>query len=211
MSSAHSPSFPSLHLRHSSFSNPSLTLPTSQLILQPFRWFTYVAAHSPTLPLLDLRHSSFSNPSFASPTSPLILQPFFRFSFVRRFSLTSPGEPPMLASTSLWAFMVCIGGGTFTLILVESNNWIVYCNVHLYLVARKKMLVETFDLWHFFRLFLNNINKQWTEPHVWLWMDRIMTRLFRRTSKPILRYLNCITCTKADKSFQEIQFNTKWT
>ena len=53
---AHSPTLPSLYLRHSSFSNPSLALPTSQLILQP-------------LPLLLLRHSSFSDPSFASPTS----------------------------------------------------------------------------------------------------------------------------------------------
>ena len=58
-----------LHLHHSSFSNSSFALPTSQLILQPFRHFTYVTAHSPTLPLLHLRHSSFSNPSFASPTS----------------------------------------------------------------------------------------------------------------------------------------------
>ena len=46
-----------------------VTSPTSQLILQPFRRFTYVTSHSPTLPLLHLLHSSFSNPSFASPTS----------------------------------------------------------------------------------------------------------------------------------------------
>ena len=52
-----------------SFSNLSITSPTSQLILQPFRRFTYVTAHSPTLPLFHLRHSSFSNPSFASPRS----------------------------------------------------------------------------------------------------------------------------------------------
>ena len=52
-----------------SFSNISVTSPTPQLILQPFRRFTYVTAHSPALPLLYLRHSSFSNPSFASPTS----------------------------------------------------------------------------------------------------------------------------------------------
>ena len=39
----------------------------SQLILQPFRRFTYVTA--PTLPLLQLSHSSFSNSSVASPTS----------------------------------------------------------------------------------------------------------------------------------------------
>ena len=53
----------------SSFSNLYVTSPTSQLILQPFRRFTYVTAYSLTLPLLHLRHSSFSNPSFASPTS----------------------------------------------------------------------------------------------------------------------------------------------
>ena len=95
---AHSPTFPSLHLRHSSFSNHSFALPMLQLILQPFRCFTYVTAHSPALlslllrhriftyftwraahayvsahspilPLLHLRHSSFSNPFFASPMS----------------------------------------------------------------------------------------------------------------------------------------------
>ena len=43
--------------------------PTAQLILQPFFRFSYVTAHLPTLPLLHLNHSSFSNPSFASPTS----------------------------------------------------------------------------------------------------------------------------------------------
>ena len=46
--------------------------PTSQLILQPFRCFTYVTAHSPTLPLLHLGYSSFSNPSFASSTSQVL-------------------------------------------------------------------------------------------------------------------------------------------
>ena len=55
-----SPNFPSLHLRHSSFSNPSLALPTSQLILQPFRCFTYVTTHSPTLLSLLLRHRIFT-------------------------------------------------------------------------------------------------------------------------------------------------------
>ena len=55
-SRAHSPTF-------------AVTSPALQLILQPFRRFTYVTAHSPTLPLLHLRLSPFSNPSFASPTS----------------------------------------------------------------------------------------------------------------------------------------------
>ena len=69
MSRVHYPTFQSLHLRYNSFSNPSVALPTSQLIVQPFRRFTQVTAHSPTFPLLHLRHSSFLNPSFASPTS----------------------------------------------------------------------------------------------------------------------------------------------
>ena len=55
-----SPSFPSLHLHHSSFSNHSLALPTSQLVLQIFRCFTYVTAHSPTLLSPLLRHRIFT-------------------------------------------------------------------------------------------------------------------------------------------------------
>ena len=90
-----SPTLPSLYLCHSSFSNPSVASPTSQLIFQTFFRYSYVTAHSPTLLSLYLRHSSFSNPSVALPTSQLILQPFFRFSYVTGFSLTSPGEPPM--------------------------------------------------------------------------------------------------------------------
>ena len=44
----------------SSFSNLSVTSPTAQLILQPFRRFTYVTAHSPTLLSLLLRHRLFT-------------------------------------------------------------------------------------------------------------------------------------------------------
>ena len=51
---------PSLHLRHSSFSNPSVALPTSQIILQPLRCFTYVSAHSPPLLSLLLSHRLFT-------------------------------------------------------------------------------------------------------------------------------------------------------
>ena len=69
---AHSPTLPSLYLRHNSFSNPSIASPTSQLILivQSFSHFTYATAHSPTLPSLYLLHKLFSNPSVASLTSP---------------------------------------------------------------------------------------------------------------------------------------------
>ena len=82
--------FQSLHLRHSLFSNPSVALPTSQLILQPFRCFTNVTAHYPTLPSLYLRHSSFSNRSVVSTTPQLILQPFRRFTYVTAHSPTVP-------------------------------------------------------------------------------------------------------------------------
>ena len=105
-------------IQQSSFSNPSVASPTSQLILQPFRCFTYVTVHSPTLPSLllrysrahsptfpslHLRHSSFSNTSVAPPTlqqssfsnlsvtlptSHLILQPFRRFTDVTAHSPT---------------------------------------------------------------------------------------------------------------------------
>ena len=68
----------------------------AELILQPFRHFTYVTTHSPTLPSLYLRQSLFSNPSVVSPTSQFILQPFFRLSYVTSSSLNSPGEPPKL-------------------------------------------------------------------------------------------------------------------
>ena len=108
----HSPTLPSLYLRHSSFPNPSVASLTSQfilkpffcfwalLILQPFRHFTYVTTHSTTLPSLYQRHSSFPNPFVASPTSQFILQPFFRFSYVTSSSPNSHGEPPMV----LWKF-----------------------------------------------------------------------------------------------------------
>ena len=47
---AHSPTLPSLYLRHSSFSNPPVASPTSQLILQPFFRFSYVIGSSLTSP-----------------------------------------------------------------------------------------------------------------------------------------------------------------
>ena len=65
---AHSQTLPSLHLHHSSFSNPSVTSPTSQLILQSFfrfsygRLFTYVtwrAAHETNCSLTSLNYSRY--------------------------------------------------------------------------------------------------------------------------------------------------------
>ena len=135
MSSAHSPTFPSLHLRHSSFSNPSVSSPMSQFILQPFFRFSYVttsslksSAHSPTYSSLHLCHNSFSNLSVALPTSQLILQPFFRFSYfclrtglcplcsVLCYLLRCPlysadhsfqGVPPLFICVVFWSKVCC--------------------------------------------------------------------------------------------------------
>ena len=93
-----SPTFPSLHLRHNSFSNPSVALTTSQLILQPFRCFTYVTVHSPTFFFLSYFTSSslnspgelISNLSVTSPTSQLIIQPFRCFTYITAHSPTIP-------------------------------------------------------------------------------------------------------------------------
>ena len=57
---AHSPTFPSLHLRQISFSITSVALPTPQLILHPFRCFACAAVDSPTLLSLLLRHRQFT-------------------------------------------------------------------------------------------------------------------------------------------------------
>ena len=87
--SAHSPTIPSLHLRHSSFhslSNPSVASSTSEVIIQPFRRFTYVTACSPT----------FCCFTYVTVHSPIL----FRFSYVTSSSLTSPGEPLMLMNYS---------------------------------------------------------------------------------------------------------------
>ena len=92
---AHSPTLPSLQLRHSPFSNPSVASPTSQIILKPFRRFTYVTVHSQTLPSLHLRRSSFTNPFVASATSQPILQPFCRFTYVTGTSSMSAGKLSM--------------------------------------------------------------------------------------------------------------------
>ena len=49
-----------LYINQSPFFNPSLALPTSQLILKPFRCFTYVTDHCPTLLSLLLCHRIFT-------------------------------------------------------------------------------------------------------------------------------------------------------
>ena len=82
-----------------SFFNLSVTSPTSQLILQPFRrlelilqpfrHFTYVTTNSPTLPSLYLCHSSSQTlPLFYLCHSLLILQPFCHFTYITTHSQT---------------------------------------------------------------------------------------------------------------------------
>ena len=104
----HSPTLPSLYLRHSSFSNLSVASPISQFIIQPLFRFSYVTSSSFASPTsqallsLPLRHKLFfrftyvTSSSFASPTSQALLslllrhKLFFRFSYVTTSSFVSP-------------------------------------------------------------------------------------------------------------------------
>ena len=99
----HSPTLTSLHVRYSSFSNPSTALPTSQLILQLFRCFTYVICTSPTSQLILQPFCRFTQVTAhstvllllhyiicTSPTSQLIFQPFRRFIYVAAHCPTIP-------------------------------------------------------------------------------------------------------------------------
>ena len=99
----------SLQLRHSSFSNPYIASPMSQLILQPFYHFTYITQ------LILLPFHCFIYVIGTSPMSQLILQPFRCFIYTTAHSTTllplylqhssfychsvasptSPGKPPM--------------------------------------------------------------------------------------------------------------------
>ena len=109
-SRAHSPTIPSLHLRHNSFSNPSVALPMSQLILQPFRCFTYFTVILQSFFRFSYVTSSslnspgelcsFSKLSVTSPMSQLILQPFRRFTYVTAHSRTLPFLHPRHSSFS---------------------------------------------------------------------------------------------------------------
>ena len=104
-SRAHSPTFPLLHLRHSSFSNPSVTLPTSKLILQPFRCFTYVIVHSPILFSLLLRHRLFSSPGeppvfFNSPLAVILTGSLILVTTVQKILSSLAGSKPIIFDTS---------------------------------------------------------------------------------------------------------------
>ena len=89
-------------------------------------WFSKlsVTAHSPTLPSLYLCHNSFSNPSVASLTSQLILQPFFRLSYITGFSLTSPGDPPMVRG-QVWTRRIEV---KIQLFIARDQTWDVSVN-----------------------------------------------------------------------------------
>ena len=119
MSSAHSPTLLPLHLRHRSFYNNSAALPTSQIILEPFRCFTYVTGTSKpciVMTFLTLSHqlkralplfsSSYGSP-MNYPSGPSLLlhlctcpyhcciRSSILLTTVLSASRNSPGEPPM--------------------------------------------------------------------------------------------------------------------
>ena len=154
MNRAHSPTFPSSHLRRSSFSNLSVISPTSQLILQPFRCFTYVTAQSPIIPSLHLRHSSFSNPSVALPTSQLILQPFRCFTYVTAHYPTLPllhlshssfSNPSFASPTSQARHLRHLASRTWVIL----NNWIknILNSLPLHQQSRTRWLLVLCQQW----------------------------------------------------------------
>ena len=103
---AHSPTLPSLYLRHSSLYNLSVTSPTSQLILQPFRFFTYVTAHSPTLLSPLLRHRIFTYVTWRAAHTLWLAKRLslnLNFSFLNRISL-------LLISSSYPIVLTRLGG-----------------------------------------------------------------------------------------------------
>ena len=134
-SRAHSPTFPSLHLRHNLFSYPSGALPTPQLILQPFRCLTYVTTLCPTLQSLYLRHNSLSNLSVTSPTSQLIIQPFRCFTYVtthspnlpllylRHSSFSKPSVALLTSQLILEPFVVSLTSQALHLRHLASHPW----------------------------------------------------------------------------------------
>ena len=65
---AHSPTLPSLYLCHSSFSNTSVALSTSQLILQPLFCFSYITGSSLTSPGEPPMISAVASRCFLHPT-----------------------------------------------------------------------------------------------------------------------------------------------
>ena len=157
-SRAHSPTFPSLHLRHSSFSNPSIAFPTSQLILQPFHCFTYATALSPTLLSLLLRHRLFSYVTWRaaqgkngntvpSEAREVIVNPSIQEITCRRAHVFWTGDITLILSISLapvddaivskflwrlfsWLEYSIRYGNKLTKRRVQSNNSYSQCKIH---------------------------------------------------------------------------------
>ena len=80
---AHSPTIPSLYLRHSLFSNPSAASPTSQLILHSFFRFSYVTGSSLTSPGEPPMFQSFPT---VYPTMNVILLWWFLVKYATKFT-----------------------------------------------------------------------------------------------------------------------------
>ena len=82
---AHSPTLPSIYLRHSLFSNPPVASPTSQLILQPFFRFSYVTGSSLTSP---------GDPHMSS-----------RFQYLTSHHTANPGRLTVFFFNDVWVFV----------------------------------------------------------------------------------------------------------
>ena len=109
-----------------SFSNISIISSTSQLILQPYRRFTFVTPHSPTLPSIYLRLSSFSNPAFPSSTSQALnLRHLCSFS---KLSITSPTSQLILQAFSYFTYVTAHSPTLLSLLLC--HRLLTYVTAH---------------------------------------------------------------------------------
>ena len=107
VSRAHSSNFPSLYLRHNSFSNPSVVKQRNGCKMSfDLRGAAEGSENDLWRRWSDARHKSFSKPSTASPTSQLILQHIRCFTYITGTSPTSPGEQPMMCQLLLMEFLL---------------------------------------------------------------------------------------------------------
>ena len=130
----HSPTLPSLYLRHSSFSSPSVASPTSQFIHQPFFRFSYVT-------------SSSLNSAGERPMTDVNRDLFYTTQKIR--NLSSFSEP---------FFMSCI---TFAFIASTDLNRIPF-NAYFTLTSRKK--IARCQIWRvqwMFLCFTRNVFTAW--------------------------------------------------
>ena len=128
----HSPTLPSLYLRHSSFSNPSVALPTSQVILQRFFRFSYVISSS----LIHLASRPWK-------------EPLWRASIPGIYRIPNIKWPDFLFWTGQYRFSTCCPsvpkdfvGTPHCPILLKNWNWFsIFVNVIFLIIIQRSIQI----------------------------------------------------------------------